>query len=221
VTEASLIMEAVGDAVREAQDRANRPLTRPATVISIDPTNSLAEVVIDGDEDISGAKVVAPIGILPGDRVLILFSPPQGAVVIGRKDGDFDDWHFVGTTEQPPFGTNWANAPGTGALNEAGTFARVAFRRKGRLIELRGRGYRPSVAANNVVYQLPQNYRPQNDLTFLQIFGRNALAADYGFVIVRAAGNVEVLNGPLSSVDGANGFASFDGIIYSTDPPPE
>ncbi len=218
MNEMELLEAAVDAAVREADRRASVPLVRPATVIDIDPTNSLAEVVIDGDEDVSGAKVVAPIGLMAGDRVLVLFSPPQGAAIIGRKNGDFDDWHFVGTTDQPPFGTNWANAVGTGALNEAGTFARVSFRRRGRLIELRGRGYRPSVAANNVVYQLPQEYRPQNDLTFLQTFGA---ILDYGFVVVRAAGNVEVLNGPTSSVDGASGFASFDGILFSTDPPPE
>jgi len=221
MTDIELLQEAVNAAVREAGNRHQVPLTRPAVVTSVDPVNSVAEILVDGDDDISGAKIVAPTGLFPDDRVMVLFVQPHGALVIGRLGGDFDDWHVIGNEDDPPFGTNWAAAPGTGDLWEPTTFAFPSFRRKGRTIELRGRAHRPSVAANNVVYTLPQNYRPQNDLTFLQIFGRNALAADYGFVVVRAAGNVEVLNGPLSSVDGANGFASFDGIFYSTDPEPE
>lgn len=213
-----LLQEAVNAAVREVESRQKLPLTRPAVVTAVGPTNSIAEILVDGDEDVSGAQIVAPIGIFPGDRVMVLFVQPHGALIIGRRTGDFDDWHVIGNEDEPPFGTNWAAAPGTGALYEATTFARPSFRRRGRLIELRGRAYRPSVAANNVVYTLPQNYRPQNDLTFLMIFGP---IATYGFVVVRAAGGVEVLNGPSSSVDGASGFASFDGILYSTDPEPE
>lgn len=218
MSDLELIQEAVDAAVRQAASRQTLPLTRPAVVTAIGPTNSIAEILVDGDDDVSGAQVVAPIGIIVGDRVMVMFVQPHGALIIGRRTGDFDDWHVIGNEDEPPFGTNWAAAPGTGALNQAVTFGLPSFRRRGRLMELRGRAYRPSVAANNVVYALPQDYRPQNDLTFLQIFGP---IATYGFVVVRAAGNVEVLNGPTSSVDGASGFASFDGILYSTDPEPE
>lgn len=218
MTDMPLLTEAVNAAVKESENRQRLPLTRPAVVTAIDATNSIAEILVDGDESVSGAQVVAPIGIIPGDRVMVMFVQPHGALIIGRRTGDFDDWHVIGNEDEPPFGTNWAAAPGTGALWEPVTFGKPSFRRRGRLVELRGRAYRPSVAANNVVWVLPQDYRPQNDLTFIMIFGQ---IATYGFVVVRAAGNVEVLNGPSSSVDGPNGFASFDGILYSTDPEPE
>ena len=81
-------------------------------------------------------------------------------------------------------------------------------------MELRGRAYRPSVAANNTVWTLPENYCPQNDLTYIAVFGA---IATMGFVVILQTGEVQVLNGPSSSVDGASGFACFDGIMFSTD----
>lgn len=219
MTDPSMLDAAVDAAVRESERRHKLPLTRPGTILAIDPTNSLAEVVIDGDEDATGAQVVAPLGFFPGDRVIVLFTQPHGALVIGRKDGNFDDWHVIGQEDQPPFGTNWAAAPGTGALNEAGVDAVPAFRRRGRVIELRGRAQRPSVASGITIFTLPQNYWPQNDLTFIQTFGSTNT---FGFVAVRnTTGNVDAVNGPSSSVDGPGGFVCLDGIMFSTDPPPE
>lgn len=218
-TSDQFIQDAIQSAVQEAQRRNLLPLTRPAVVTDIDPTNSVAEILIDGDDDVSGAAVVAPFGLIAGDRVMVLFSQPHGALIIGRRSGDFDPWHTVGADEEPPFGTNWAAAPGTGAQWEAGLDAIPAFRRKGRVVELRGRAQRPSVASGTTIFTLPQDYWPQNDLTFIQTFGSTNT---FGFVAVRNTnGNVDAVNGPSSSVDGPGGFVCLDGIMFSTDPQPE
>lgn len=138
------------------------PLTRPAIVASVDPTNVVAMVQLDGpNQEAFGAMVAAPITVFPGDRVLVLFVPPHGCYVIGVRGGDNGDWRTVGEIDAP-FGTGWEAASGTTLVNFSGPGVPM-FTRRSALVELRGRAERTS-GSGTTVFTLPQDCWPGNDL---------------------------------------------------------
>lgn len=197
--------EGIQAAVQAARVRTHA--TRNATVIEVDPTNQVAMVTTDGPEGGPfGADIVAPVALYPGDRVTVLFTPPHGAMVVGRQGGDRDDWHVIGTAGEPQYGSGWAAAAGTTEIGNNGP-ARLAFTKEGRRVELRGRADRVS-GVNNNVFPLPQDYRPENDL------------------LIQAGGNlggaspitIDRLTGTITVIAGANTLIA-DGVSFLAAPP--
>lgn len=204
----AVLREAVAVSVQAARDAAaeESPLVRPGIVQSIDPTNTIAMVQADGpmadDFDGSfGAAVAAPVTLRPGDRVLLLFAgTAPGCFVIGRRSGDYDDWHVVGEDGEPVFVSGWGHSAGTNQPG-ANAPARVMFTLRSGRVELRGRATRTSGASQNV-FVLPEEYWPDNDLL---LAAQGALGAHVNVGVDQATGTVSVSTG---------GEVVFDGISY-------
>lgn len=202
---------------------------RPGRVASLTPTEQIVNVYLDGDSimtDDGGnddvptngwvtCQMLYGSGLLPDDRVMVMFAPPNGAFVVGRLAGDFNSWITVGTgTPAPAYASGWANGPDTGLPGETAQFQVPSFRRIGRLIELRGRAARTSPGGNpSTIFSLPSQYWPILDLSFPAICGPIAIPA---FVIVRNTGEVQSLL-TSGSNELPDGFINLDGIIFSTD----
>ena len=181
--------EGIRASVQAARSRTH--VTRNGTVLDADPVNRVATVQTDGpDGGPFGADVVAPVTVYPGDRVTVLFTPPHGAMVIGRMAGDRDDWHVIGDPGEPPLGSGWTQGTGTVALGANGA-ARMMFTREGRRVELRGRMDRAS-GSNDNIFSLPSGYRPENDLLVPAI---GVLGAFTPLGIDMSAGTVSVVAG--------------------------
>lgn len=164
MTAGALFQDAVRAATQAgAQAGADQaPITRPAVVASVDPTNVIAMVQLDGPDNTPiGATVAAAITVFPGDRVLLMFVPPHGCYVIGRRGGDMGDWTPVGGLEAQ-FGTGWQEEAGTTPPGFGGPAVPMFTRRSG-LVELRGRAERVS-GSGTTVLTLPQDCWPANDL---------------------------------------------------------
>lgn len=165
--------EMVGAAAQAGRDAAADlvPATRPGVVISIDPTNTMAVVQPDGPESEvtsgpHGAAVAAPVTLRPGDRVLLLYSGDKpGCYVLGRRSGDWDDWHVVGTDGEPPFTSAWQPLAGTTPFPGQNAAAGPMFTIRSGRVELRGRAERVTPSAGtNTLFTLPEAYWPDNDL---------------------------------------------------------
>lgn len=202
--------EMVRAAVQEAGHVAETMTlaVRPGVVVAIDPTNTTALVQPDGPltgdtaSEPFGADVVAPITLHAGDRVMLLFVPPHGCLVLGRRSGDWDDWHVVGNEGEPDYdggkGVRWDHAPGTVYPGQAGPSV-PSFTRRGGRVELRGNAARVA-GSNNNVFPLPQGYRPENDLMVLGVTGLGVstlvgISASTGMITVPAGPSNVVLDG--------------------------
>lgn len=198
--------EMISAAVQSAVDRTAVPKYIPGIVMSVDPSNTIAEVRADGTESGQfGADILAPNRFIPGDRVMLLFVPPHGSFVIGRRQGDWDDWHVVGTSGEPAFNSGlWTHESSTGGLGtDAGAF--VSFTRRSDRVELRGRAERVS-GADDVIYFLPDGYRPANDLL---VPATGNLGSYSPLRIDRSSGAVEVIAGTNVSIhDGISFIAA-------------
>lgn len=205
-------LEAATAATQQAPDRVRGVLLRPGTVMEVSTDRGLAEVVIDQDEeeqgDPVGADIVTPTYLSAGDRVMVLFSPPRGALIIGKLDGGYDPWHNIG--DDVPFTAGWAPASGTGYPGSA-TFALPGYKRVGEIAYLRGRAHRTS-GVSLTIANLPADYTPRNDLVFWTVGGPIVAEA---VVVVRQSGNIDIVAGSADS--GVGGFISLDGISYSID----
>jgi hypothetical protein len=201
-----VLREAIAAAVQAALAKSEAPTFKPAVVINVDVSGVIAEVQCDGPEEpIFGAQLLNT-AVFPGDRVEIMFAPPAGAFVIGRRGGDFDPWHFVGHAGEPSFTTGWRN-DSLAEFPGNDDFALVSFRRMGRIVELRGRAERFSGAATNI-FSLPPDYRPENDLNFM-IIGVNGLLPEPALVTVFRSGLIQ---------NTSHSVLHLDGIMYSTNP---
>lgn len=206
MTELDLLVRAAQAAVTESKARSGSAITiRPATVTGVDSQGIMAEVALDGDDESTpvGAQITYPTGLIPGDRVLIMFVEPSGAFVIGRRGGDFDEWHGIGIDGPNPFDTflpGWQNAAST-SWSPGASYPIVSYRRHGRIVELRGRAERVS-GSDPDVFTLPPEYRPAN---ILGVVGLNFLGG---------AAAVQVhIDGTVSAIGTSN--VIFDGIMYS------
>lgn len=209
-----VMREAIAAAVQAALAKTATPVFKPAVVVDIDVSGVIAEVQCDGPEEpVFGAQLLNT-AVFPGDRVEVMFVPPSGAFVIGRRGGDFDPWHMVGQSDEPPFLNLWDNVTGTQFPgNDAPALA--MFRRMGRIVELRGNveydegNSNPAAgSALRNVFSLPPDYRPENDLRFV-VVQQTGLGPTTTVVSVSRDGlvNVEVERS-----------AFLDGIMFSTNP---
>jgi hypothetical protein len=199
--------EMVAAAVRAAVDRAAdvTPVLRPAIVLDIDPTNAVATCQADGPGGGPfGADVIAGHVIYPGDRVMVCFVAPQGALVLGRRGGPWEPWHVFGLPGEPGYGSGWqagGNPVGANAQLDLG------YTRRGDRVELRGVATRASGVNNNVAV-LDQGYWPQNDLV-VQASG------DLGARILLT---IDMATGTLTVPGGTNTLVA-DGVTYLAVPP--
>lgn len=196
--------EMVNASVQAGRDAAleQTPTLKPGVVMAVDPTNTVADVTADGpDTTTFPADVVCSTVLHPGDRVMLLFVPPHGCMVLGRRSGDWDDWHIVGTEGEPTFFTGWAHAAGTNPPGQD-TPAQVMFTRRGDRTELRGRA--SSTGSSLPVFALPEGYRPENDLLVPAL---TTLGAHTILAIDKAAGHVAVASAGIDEI-------IFDGISY-------
>lgn len=198
--------EMITASVQNAVERMPAAKFAPGIVMAVDPSNTIAEVRADGtDSGQFGADILAPNRFVPGDRVMLLFVPPHGVFVIGRRQGDWDDWHVVGTEGEPAFnGGLWDHESTTSGLGtDAGAF--VSFTRRSDRVELRGRAERVS-GSDDVIYFLPDGYRPANDLL---VPASGNLGAYSPLRIDRSSGAVEVIAGTNVSIhDGISFIAA-------------
>lgn len=171
--------------------------TRPGIVMSVDSTNTVAMVQPDGpvvsegtddDTGIHGASIIAPVTLKPGDRVMLLYTGTRpGCFVLGRRQGDWDEWHTVGDEGEPQYSSAWQAAAGTTFPGQNGPAALMFTMRSGR-VELRGQAERITPGSGtNTIFTLPEGAWPDNDL-LLPCAG--ALGA-YSFITIdQATGNV-------------------------------
>jgi hypothetical protein len=209
-----VLREAIAAAVQAALAKSEAPTFKPAVVVNVDVSGVIAEVQCDGPEEpIFGAQLLNTAAF-PGDRVEIMFAPPAGAFVIGRRGGDFDPWHLVGDAGEPEFLNLWGNVPGTQFPGNDDP-AVAMFRRIGRIVELRGsveydEGDSNPAAGSPLrnVFSVPPDYRPENDLRFV-VVQQTGLGPTTTVVAVFRNGlvNIEVERS-----------AFLDGIMYSTNP---
>jgi hypothetical protein len=164
-------------------------------VTGVDPTNTIATVVADGPNEAHGATIAAPVTLMPGDRVQLLYTGDAArCFVVGRLSGDWDEWHIVGTEGEPPFLTGWGHSAGTLPPGQNGN-AQVMFTRRSGRIELRGRATRTSGSATPI-FALPEWAWPDNDLLLpcIGAFGANTVCAiEYSTGVVSSAGGADVI----------------------------
>jgi hypothetical protein len=151
------------------------PVLRNAIVMDVDPLNARAMVAVDGpgNTDAVPADVLAPFTFRPGDRVQIMFTYPRGAVVLGRKRGDDDDWHRFGDDDSgSPFLNGWGHRLAAPAAVEEGQDGPgyAAFRRRSGTVELAGWIQKLTGAANNAI-QLRPDLLPRNEVYFPALNG--------------------------------------------------
>ncbi len=208
MTDLGLILQAADASIKRSVEKSsNNIVYRPATVVSMDPTGATATVALDGDDSNTpvGVQILYPTGIVPNDRVMIVFVEPHAAFLVGRRGGDFDSWHFVnpaGTSFFDTFNTGWQNATGTNwPGNDDPSF--TCYRRHGRMIELRGMAERVS-GASTLIYKLPPDYAPENQVT---IAGNNGLGGHCP-IQINTLGEVYAPD--------ASSTVCMDGVMYST-----
>ena len=208
----AIVLEAVNAATQAGRDAATQLAidTRPGVVVSVDPTNTIAMVVPDGPvsevegmDGAHGAAVVAPVTLRPGDRVLLLYTGTKpGCLVIGRRSGDWDDWHVVGNGDgEPPFLNAWGNVAGTTFPGQNGPGMVMFTMRSGR-VELRGQCERSTGAA--AIFTLPEPYWPGNDLL---LPAQGALGSHISVGIEMSTGVVTAASGNTVVFDGVSYLA--------------
>jgi hypothetical protein len=200
----------VSAGTQQARQRAYEDAValRAAIVLDIDPTNAQANIAVDGpDGSAIPAQVVGPTRYYPGDRVMVLFPHPRGALIIGRFAGDWDGWHVVGGDGEPAFSTGWGAAAGTVALGANGP-AVPMFTKRGDRVELRGQAERSS-GSIQTIWRLPEGYRPENDLLI-------QAGTTLGAVQVLSIGNTGNVAVPVGST-----FGVLDGVSFIARPPHE
>lgn len=202
-------LEMIAAAAKAGRDAAADlvPDFVPAVVVSVDPTNTVAMVQPDGppgDTGVAahGAAMVAPVTVRPGDRVMVMYLGTRAAgYVVGRRGGDWDEWHMVGDADEPPFLNGWANSAGTRAPSQNGD-AKVMFTMRSGRVELRGRCERSTGAAG--IFNLPEPYWPDNDLILACQAG---LGSQANVTIDMATGLVSAFAGNLIIFDGVSYLA--------------
>lgn len=206
-------LEAATAATQQAPQRTSRPLVRPATVLEVSSDRSLAEILVDQDDEsvaeTTGADIVLPTYLVPGDRVMVMFVPPRGAMVIGRLQGNYEPWSELGEAEAP-FMSGWGFANGYAYPDQNG-FAIPAYKRIGEMVHLKGRVQRTS-GGLLTMFRLPGQYCPRNVTVLTTVVGPIGVA---GTIVVRLDGDVELINGEPDLADG--GFVSLDGVSFSID----
>lgn len=225
----AILRDAVAAAAK-AGAQARNIIVRPGTVQGVGVDEILAEVRIDGDDltdsagddvaisGVTGAQIVLPTGLQPGDRVLVMFVPPSGAYIIGRLAGDFEDWTYVGevdpdgTATGPAFGAGWTNVSSNGLAGED-AHCNASYRRTGRFVELRGRVWRTS-GGSNIIFVLPNDYCPLNRVV-KPVVGGVGGSLGINYVGIETSGNVVATT--LTPIDEPGGSVFLDGVIFSTD----
>jgi hypothetical protein len=197
------VLDAVSAAVDESVGHQRQITLRPATVRSVSPDQTLVELEVDGSTAITagddtadtdnaiGAQVLAST-VFNGDRVMVMFVPPAGAFVVGRRGGDFGDWHVVGEEDEPLFETGWGNLSSNVEVFDPAGWPKVMFRRIGRFVELRGRASRISGTAWNI-FVLPDGYRPANYVVLPVVTGGGTAFA-VGAISITPTGVVAIFN---------------------------
>lgn len=96
-------------AVKKA--KAGGVVVRPAQVNSWDSSTGEAIVTIDGDSSTAAAQVITGFPLRAGDRVVTMFVPPHGLLVVGHANGipiiaNEDDTGFLTALAVDPSWTN-------------------------------------------------------------------------------------------------------------------
>jgi hypothetical protein len=192
---------AIEESVHQGTNSTRTWTTRRGAVTAVDPANRIALVGVavgpDGSDSF-GAEIIAPVHVMVGDLVQVLFVPPAKAFVVGRIGGDHDDWHIVGDEGEPLFGSGWA-AEGTTGPPSFGGPAEPMFTRRGDRTELRGWAERSS-GSTDTVFELPEPYWPDNDLLIPALTGLGAhtivsVSGTTGAVAVAAGVDLLIMDG--------------------------
>lgn len=193
----------INEATKRSLDRAPIPSFAPGIVLTVDPTNVMANVAVDGDATGSsfGADILAPNRFVSGDRVMLMFVKPHGCYVVGRRQGDWDDWHVVGNDDEAQFGTGWTHDASTSGLGTNAP-AYVSFTRRSDRVELRGMADQVS-GSSDVIFTLPDGYRPANDLYLSAL----------GALTVNTSIRIDMLSGDVAR-NGADTTIILDGISF-------
>lgn len=223
------MLEAVKAAAKAITER--NVSFKPGTVTDVTATQDTANVTLDGDQLMLGdggnddmpvngwvpCQILFGSGIQAGDRVMVMFMPPNGAFIVGRYAGDFNPWIVIGGSDPsaPAFAGTWQAQTGAGNPGQPGTYQRPSYRRIGRIVELRGRAMRGSATGVNpdTIFTLPPGYRPLNDLAFSVIVGP---IIAFGVLLILTTGAVQSFI-PGGSVDAPNGLITLDGVMFSND----
>jgi hypothetical protein len=179
------------------------PSTVGGVVLSVDPTNTVAIVKADGPNEPHGAAVVAPVTLRPGDRVMLLYTGEKpGCIVIGRRSGDYDDWHVVGDEGEPQFVSGWGHTAGTTFPGQNGDAQFMFTMRSGR-VELRGRASRTS-GSSQAITTMPEYAWPDNDLL---LAAQGNLGSQVNITIDMSTGLLSVTSGDICIFDGVSYLA--------------
>lgn len=211
------VLAGTSSAVQAAR---SRPSTyRPATIVDLTIDRAIAHVIDDHDPqgDPYGVAIICPTHLKIGDRVMIHYNPPHGSLLVGLLRGGYEPWTIFkndgggGLNGNIGYlGPGWTQATGSN-YPDSNAYPIGMFRRRGGVVELRGRLTRQSGASNDIAW-LPAGYWPRNNLLMTIITAPIAAA---GSVIVWIDGHITLAVGTPDA--GGGGFVQLDGISYSVE----
>lgn len=209
------VLTGTSAAVHQARKRTS--FYRPATITTVSPSRDIVTIRDDAElegEDY-GATLIAPTSVMVGDRVMVHYCPPHGAFVVGILRGGYMPWQqvYVGDGEPGSFQGGWTNEIGSADVLDTDSFAFCAYRRFQGMVELRGRVVRIS-GVNGTVFNLPDGFRPRNDLMIPVLVGPTS-APVMGIIQIFRSGSVNSIAGNVDT--GTNGMIQFDGIQYTVE----
>jgi hypothetical protein len=207
------LLESTHSAVQQARGPVSN--IRPATVQSISAGRETAVVTDDHNPGGSpyGASIICPTTLFPGDRVMVMFYPPHGALILGLLRGGHMPWQLFNPAlvDVPGgYGAGWVSDTGTG-LPGTSTYAQLMYRRCNGVAELRGRGTRTSGVGTRIAW-LPDGFRPKNRIVATVVVGP---IVAIGTIQVEINGEIHGLTGTFDS--GSGGFVHLDTISFSVE----
>lgn len=181
----------IDETVRRTNAKARGVSLAPGTVTA----SAGPFVLMDGDPDpIEVPSLIGPVSV--GRRVMVVFYPPSGAVIVGEIGAD-TAWHTVGAAGEPAFQNSWVNYDAT-VWNPA------QFRRYPNGI-VQVRGLIKDGTIGNTAFTLPAGYTPPMQLLF-PIVANNAF------------GRLDIYpNGAVAPSIGVNSFVGVN-VSFSVDP---
>ena len=100
----------------------------------------------------------------------------------------WEDWHYVGETDEPAFGTNWSNAA-------ASSYPKMAFRlRETGIVDLVG-CVTKSATGSSYVFTLPAGYRPLDAVGMMPYIRSRSSINSGQLLVVNVSGEVIPLDG--------------------------
>lgn len=209
-------IEIVAQQVLASAQLQSRKKDIPGTVITYNEVTRIAQVHLDGDDSEIDIEAQSAVGILRiKERVMVSLDPPASIFVTGRlalHEEPLEQWHEVGETGEPTFGTGWAN-------DTSSNYAKAGFwKDPDGLVHLKGR-VKTSSGASTTIFALPSAYWPWFSGTAFNANPIRALTLKNGTRI-----NVEIYGASSTNVGevvvqgsvSTNDWITLDGIIFPT-----